>query len=364
MKVCLFADARAVHIQRIAAGLAARGATVTLVSHQLVDVPGVTLERFHVPEPSLTNPRRWQGRWAHYLRSFMRRYDVVQVHYLYDWGFTPEIMAEGCFLAFPWGSDIVTPPGDSVSPELHAARLAMLRNAAGVAVCGPRFAAQVAKFAGIDAASIDLLPFGVDLSLFKPTEPIKPADKDALTVGFCKGFRPVYGPTYLMQAIPIVLRALPRTRFELVGNGPLLEECQTMARESGVEANVSWLPRQPHEQMPQVLAGWDLSIISSVSEAFGVAALESSAMGVPVVATNVGGLPDTVLHGETGLLIPPRNPEQLAAGIIALLKDKPRRHQMTRSGRRMVDEQFEWQSNLDRWLPTYQAALDRRCAAV
>ena len=364
MKVCLFADARAVHVQRIAPGLAARGARVHVVSHQVVDIPGATVEQFRIPGPGLANPRRWRSRWAHYLRSFMKRYDVVQVHYLYDWGFTPDIMARGCFLAFPWGSDVIPPPGVTPPPELTAARVAMLRHAAGVAVCSPRFAAQVAEFAGIDRESIDLLPFGIDLSLFSPAQPQRGPAQTALTVGFFKGFRPVYGATYLMRAIPIVLEACPQTRFDLLGDGPELTECQTMAHEYGIDANVRWIPRQPHRRIPHHLAGWDLTVIPSVSEAFGVAALESSAMAVPVVASNVGGLPDTVRDGQTGLLVPPADPNRLAQAIITLLNDEPRRRRMGQAGRRMVEQEYDWQTNLDRWIPTYEAALDRRCAAV
>ena len=99
MKVCIFGDAQAVHLQRIASGLAQRGIEVHVVTAKAGEIPGATVEHFRVPPASLTNPRRWRSRWLRYLQGFMQRYDVVHVHFLHDWGFTPEVIGRGCFMA-------------------------------------------------------------------------------------------------------------------------------------------------------------------------------------------------------------------------------------------------------------------------
>ncbi len=360
MKICLFGDARAVHIQRLALGLVDRGFKVHLVWHKQVDVPGVSVERFHVPGLHLTNPRRYYGRRAHYLRGFLRRFDVVNLHFLWDWGLTPEIMRRGCVIASPWGSDVVPPPGEGPpSSALSAARVSLLRHAAAVTTFGPTFARTVAKFAGIDVDRIDVLPLGVDMELFRPEDRATTGRAGPHRVGFLKGFREVYGPTYLMQAIPLVVRQMPETRFDLVGDGSQLSECRALAAERGVESSIEWIPRQPHRDVPGLLARWDLTVIPSVCEAFGVAALESLAMRVPVVASNVGGLPDTVCDGKTGLLVPPKSPEALADAIITLLRDNPRRLRMGDAGREWVGRHFEGHDLLDQWERTLHKALDR-----
>ena len=87
-------------------------------------------------------------------------------------------------------------------------------------------------------------------------------------------------------------------------------------------------------------------------------------MQVPVVASNVGGLPDAVIDGETGLLVTPGAPEQLADAIIRLLRDPSARHSMGLAGRRMAEEHFEWSRILDQWVSTYHHARDRVCAMV
>jgi len=359
VKICLFADASSVHIQQLAPGLAARGHDVHVVTHKPTEVPGATVERFCVPGPSLTNPRRWEGRWVNYLRGFMRRFDVVNIHFLADWGlrFRPPIIENACLVASAWGSDIVDPPGETpASDELRQTRVALLRRADAVTTCGRTFARVVADYAGIDPGNIDVLPFGVDVEAFQPLEPPMRTASGPYRVGFFKGFREVYGPTYLIQAIPLVLAQIPNTRFELVGDGAQLVLCQEMASNLGVSSSIDWIPRQPHSELPKLIARWDVTVIPSVQEAFGVAALESSAMEVPVVASDVGGLRDTVRDGRTGLLVPPRSPEALADALIMILQDADLRRRMGLAGREMVEREYDWRDLHDRWIEFYEQA--------
>jgi glycosyltransferase involved in cell wall biosynthesis len=292
----------------------------------------------------------------------MQRFDVVNVHFLQNWGFTPEIMRLGRFVATAWGSDVVTPPGeDSPSPDLTAMRINMLRHADAVTTCGSTFARMVAEFANIDGNRIDVLPFGVDFEQFSRTESpeaertMQPAgDVTQHIVGFYKGFRPVYGPDTLIRAIPLVLDVCPETQFELIGEGSLRDPCAALADTLGVAGRIRWLPRQLQSRIAETLSRWTLSVIPSVCEAFGVAALESSAMGVPVVASDVGGLRDTVRDGETGLRVPPRSPEALAGAIVALLRDERRRRQMAQVGRRWVRDRFDWRRIVPDWTRLYE----------
>ncbi len=361
MNVCILADATSVHIQRIVPGLVQRGIQVDILAHKPVEIDGATVTKFEVPPPSLSYPTRYQGRWRTYLKRLMRKYDAVHVHFLHDWGFTPEIMEQGCFVASPWGSDITPPPGeDPVTSEMRAKRIAMLRCAAAVTAFGPSFAQLIANYAQIDKETIDLLPLGVDTNLFNPDGKRQKRQPNApLRVGFFKGFRPVYGATYLMRAMPTVLEAHPNTRFHMIGDGPELMRCKELAGCYGVDDRVKWIQRQPHTNIPNFLAGWDISAVPSECESFGAAALESSAMLVPVVASNVGGLPDTVMDQITGLLVPPRSPEQVANALIELLGDDEKREAMGRSGRAFVVDNYEWSGILDKWVETYQRAIDR-----
>ena len=365
MRVCIFGDPKFVHIQRIVPGVVARGVDVHIVCHNPVDVPGATVERWAVPPPSITNLRRWHGRWRQHLIGYMKRFDIVHVHFLHDWGFAPEIMDRGCFVASPWGSDIVPAPTDpATSPELRRNRIDMLRCAKIVTSWGHTFAGEIADYADIQAADIAVLPLGVDTKLFRPFGARNSTQKNGYQVGYFKGFYPVYGPTYLMRAIPTVVEAIPDTRFVMLGDGPQKSECRRLAGLYDVAHAIHWVDRQPHRNLPNHMADWDLSVIPSLRESFGAAALECSAMEVPVVASDIGGLPETVRDGETGLLVPPAAPEQLADAVIRLLKDEPTRKEMGTAGRAMVCREYEWEGILDRWVDAYERALDTASVMV
>ncbi len=370
MNICLFGDAGSAHIQCLARHLSACGHGVHIVTHKPAEVDGATVERFRVPRPSVSRPYGWHGRWKRYLLSFLRRFDVVNVHFLLDWGFTPEIMQHGRFVASAWGSDVVVPPGEGgPSPELTATRIAVLRHADAVTTCGPTFAMTVADYAGLPTERIDVVPFGVDLDLFQPSavkeddEPSEGSPREH-TVGFYKGFREIYGADTLIRAIPIVLDTCPDTRFELIGDGPQRAECVSLAEELGVASQIDWQPRRPHARVVDALARWDISVIPSIHEAFGVAALESSAMGVPVVASDVGGLRDTVLHGETGLRVPPQSPEAMAGAIVELLRDDSLRQRMGKAGRAWVRDLFDWRQVVQRWVRQYQRVCEQAPVAT
>jgi len=358
VKICLLADATCVHTQRIGAALAARGHFVRVISHKQDYIRGARVQRFSVPRFSPRYPARWHRRWTMYLRRIMRSHDVVHVNFLNDWGFTPEVAAAGCLVVSPWGSDIVKPPDLRAYPAgLLDTRRALLRMADLVVVYGHPFVEVVSEFAGLDRASIVSVPLGVDVRAFTPVDEHR---RRPATVGFYKGFRAVYGPDVWIDAMPRVLEAVPEARFDMVGDGPMLEACRAAVRRHGVGASVNWVPRQPHEAVPEMIGSWSLSVMPSICEAFGVAALECAAMQTPVVASDVCGFRETVRDGETGVLVPPGDPIRLADAVVGLLEDADLRSRMGRAGRKMVEASFDWSDCVDQLLAAFESARQSR----
>ena len=357
----MLADACSLRVQRLAAGLVRRGHDVRIVSHRVCAVPSVVVERYSVPRFGWRYPVRYAHRKSMYLRRLMRQHDVVHVQFLQDFGLTPRIAAAGRLVVSPLGSDIVNPPDAPPCPEgTVRMRRELLRMADVVSVCSHAFAAEVARFGGLAADDIEVIPMGVDLERFRPRPngPDRPP-----TVGFLKGFKAVYGSTVLIQAIPKVLSHAPQARFEMVGDGPMHDGCRALAERLGVAHAITWTGWLPHDRVPQTIGGWDVSVVPSLSESFGVAALESQAMEVPVVASRVGGLVETVREGQTGLLVRPCDPEALAEAVVALLGDEQRRRAMGAAGRRMVAREYEWGSCLERWESLFRRAACRPLAA-
>lgn len=365
MNVCLFGDARSPHIRRLSQGLAGRDVAVHVVCHKPVAIPGVTVERFAVPPASFSNAHRWRRRVSRYLAGFLRDFDVVHVHFLHDWGFEAEHMGLGCFVATPWGSEIVHPPLERPpSSELIAKRIQMLHQAPCVTVVGPTFARMVEAFAGLPAGRVQVVPWGVDLDHFMPDRANGDHNRRGACVGFFKGFREVYGPRTLVEAVPDVLAHYEDTVFEFVGAGAMLDACRDLADRLGVQGSIRWSPPRPMARLPELLSTWDLTVMPSVCEAFGMAALEAAAMELPVVASDVGGFRDSVVDGATGLLIPVGAPFALAQAIIRLLESDEMRKRMGRAGRRFVAEHYEQQACLTRQIEAYRMAMDARAVMV
>ena len=130
----------------------------------------------------------------------------------------------------------------------------------------------------------------------------------------------------LLRAARIVLDRRPEARFVAIGQGPLEDEIRALHRELGLGERFELLGFRP--DAPRVLAGCDLFALSSVYEGYPIAVMEALAVGLPVVATAVGGVPDAVRHGDEGLITPPGRPELLADAICELVADPERRLRM------------------------------------
>ncbi|NIO21873.1 MAG: glycosyltransferase, partial [Candidatus Aenigmarchaeota archaeon] len=106
-----------------------------------------------------------------------------------------------------------------------------------------------------------------------------------------------------------------------------------------------------------ILASFDIFVLPSRSEGFGRVNLEAMAMGKPVISTNVGGIPEVVLDGVTGILVPPGNSRELAHAIMKLLNDSELRESLGREGRRRVEEHFTLQAHVQRIQEIYAEIL-------
>jgi glycosyltransferase involved in cell wall biosynthesis len=112
-----------------------------------------------------------------------------------------------------------------------------------------------------------------------------------------------------------------------------------------------------HEKVPSVLNELDIFVMPSRAEGFGVAALEGAASELPVVATRVHGIPDVVIDGETGILVPPRDIGALAAAIESLATQAKVRAKMGKAGRAFVERHYRWEDNCAQMDRLYEHAL-------
>jgi glycosyltransferase involved in cell wall biosynthesis len=164
--------------------------------------------------------------------------------------------------------------------------------------------------------------------------------REALLLGTVANLLPLKGYEVMLDAFPAILAAMPTVHYLIIGGGGA-EYCarlKAMTVERGIAERVHFTGFQ--ESVASYLSALDLYVHPSLKEAFGLAVVEAMAMGKAVVATTVGGLPEVVAEGETGLLVPPGDAESLAAAVVSLLEDKVRREQMGRNGSARAQERF------------------------
>lgn len=163
-------------------------------------------------------------------------------------------------------------------------------------------------------------------------------EKNGPTVGMAAQFIPRKGYEILLEAIPTVLRNHPEARFLLFGRGPLHEEISEEILAAGLEDSVTL--QGFREDLPLILPCLDLLVHPAFMEGLGVVLLQAGASGLPVVASRVGGIPEAVVHGETGLLVPAGDPGALGASITDLLSDPARARDFGERARDRVRTHF------------------------
>jgi len=187
---------------------------------------------------------------------------------------------------------------------------------------------------------------GIDLAYFRSVQ-VDPTVKrkglglppEGPIVGTVGRLVPIKGLEWLLKAAPRVLAEFPQACFVIIGEGPLLGELKELTTELGISPHVVFLGTR--HDVPECLAALDLFVLPSLNEGMGRALVEAMAVGCPVVATRVGGIPDVVADGTTGLLVPPRDDRALAEAILTFLRDRSRRAAYGEAARRHVDGRFD-----------------------
>ncbi len=217
---------------------------------------------------------------------------------------------------------------------------------------------------------ITILPFGVDTNEFAPlprNETLRAEfgiAPDAPLVTLLARFQSVKGHATMLDAAPTILDAFPRARFLFVGDAEFHTADANATREL-IYARINADERLRRavalagfrRDIARLLNASDVLVCPSDFESFGVANVEAMACGVPVVSTNVGGPAETLVDGETGFLIPPRDPAALAARVNQLLGDDALRARMGANGRTRVMEHFALDARVRQLYAVYVQVL-------
>ncbi len=218
---------------------------------------------------------------------------------------------------------------------------------------------------GIAPARNFYIPNGVDAAKFRPDNSFGVIDKDygldpARPVIICpRRLEPKNGVEYFIRAVPIVRAQHPDVQFLIVGGGfpDERKRFEEMLRESGQAADVFFTGNVPNTAMPKFYALSTIAALPSLMAATSISGLEAMASGLPLVGTKVGGIPEIIEDGTSGVLVDPRSPEQLAEQFIRLLGDDALRGSLGRGARTRVEQVFAWPEIARRTVDVYEKAI-------
>ena len=210
----------------------------------------------------------------------------------------------------------------------------------------------VTVYEGIDLERVEAEPaVNIHAEFWLPTQ--------APIVGAVAALTQEKGHKYLIDAAALVVRDVPDARFVILGEGDL---------RPGLERQVKDLHLDKHIVLPGFRAdilsfvkSFDVFVMSSLFEGLGTSLLDAMALSKPTVASDTGGIPEVVSHGETGLLVPPRDSRELASAITKLLKDPERRERMGRAGRERVARLFSAEQMVEKTLGVYRNLETKNC---
>lgn len=364
MKIALLAGLSSIHTVRWANAFSERGHCVHLItSHPGGPDPlhsGVTLHMlpFNAPIGYYLNTK--------HLKKLLDKIkpDVLNVHYASGYGTLARLSGFHPSVLSVWGSDVYD------FPKTNRLCMKILRKnlLAADAVCSTSqaMAMQTRKICP-ELKEIHVTPFGVDTNLFKP-EP-KYHDPRHITIGTVKTLAPKYGIDTLLRAFAYAFEKLSssdpgladKMRLMVVGGGPQENELKSLAAQLKIQGRCLWTGRVPHQDVPQYLNQLDIYVALSRldSESFGVAVLEASACGLPVIVSDVGGLPEVVINGETGFVVKKEAPDEAGEAIIKLISEPNSIVTFATNGRRYVRNKFEWEENVLQLLTVLQKSSKR-----
>jgi glycogen synthase len=288
--------------------------------------------------------------------------DVVHAH---DWLVAHPAVALSEFYDVPMISTIhATEAGrhsgwvsGSLSRQVHAVESWLVRESDSLITCSASMSDEITELFGPGLAETTVIRNGIDADRWPfATRRPRTGPPELLYVGRLEYEKGVHDA---IAALARVRHAHPGTTLTIAGEGTQRESLLEQARKHRVRKATRFVGRLDHAELLALLHRADVAVLPSHYEPFGLVALEAAAAGTPLVTSNIGGLGEAVIDGETGLSCPPREVAELAKAICAALDDPPAAQRRARAARERLTADFDWHTVADETAQVYLAAKRR-----
>lgn len=202
---------------------------------------------------------------------------------------------------------------------------------------------------GVLEEKIEIVPNGVDFTEAKSIT----AEKNPRRIVCVGRLSWEKGHEYLFGAMPEILKSFPDARLVLAGAGAREAELKELAEKTGIAGVIDFLGNLPHNEVISEIKKAEVFICPSLAEGLGIVFIEAQACGTPVIGTNVGGIPDVIENGRTGILVPPRDSSAIAEAIKRIFEDKAFAEEIVKNANESV-KKFDWNKITEQVSEIYQ----------
>lgn len=293
------------------------------------------------------------------LKRFIKIFkpDLIHAHYASSYGFLGALSRKHPFFLSVWGSDILEYPLKSMfrrwilNYNLHSADL--------IFATSEYLARATQKYTN---KPITVLPFGVKLNQFKKNKTSNEfkGASEQIVIGTVKSLERVYGIDVLIESFKLVKERNPQISLTLVivGEGSERKNLEKLVNDLSIENSVEFTGYKKPSNIVKWFNQIDIFINLSRRESFGVSVVEAMACGLPVIASNIGGLKEIIIDGESGVLVEPDNVFETAEAIEKLIMNSEERDKLGKTARVRVEKYFDWDKSINKIISIYKNYLD------
>ncbi len=357
MKICYLADVTSAHTKKWCKFFLAKGYEIVIISLTSGEIPGCKVYDFNVGDT--IHKSDFNKLFSYFgkikrVRELIREEnpDIIHAHYATSYGLLGSLLNFKPYILSVWGSDVYDFPRRSF---IHRWLLKHnLKSPTLLMSTSTDMKKEIQKYTKRDVL---VTYFGVDPQVYKPLKGVK--KEGIFTIGTIKSLFKVYGLEYLVKAFKLLVEKYPQDRFKLIlaGKGEEEANLKALVKELEIENSVEFPGYLSIENLVKTYNLMDIAVFPSLQESFGVSAVEAQSCGVPVVATDVGGLPEATSPGKSSLLVKPENEVELFQAMEKLFLERELRENMGHNGRKYVLEKFVLEENFSRIDKIYHSVL-------
>ena len=369
MRILLLTDINSAHTQKWATALVSKGCEVGIFSFSIPNANWYTQigvkclsNETHTNQTKLN--KRLLTKLGYLgnlpkLKSIIIEFepDVLHAHYASSYGFLGALSGFHPYVISAWGSDVMHFPKISF---IHKSILVYnLKHSDFILATSKAIENSIKNYIN---RLITIIPFGIDLTVFRPLEITSLFSDEKIVIGVVKSLETIYGIDILIKAFKMLVEKMPNAPLVLliVGGGSKEEEYKALVKEMNVEEQVKFIGKVKYEDVVKYHNMIDVFVNVSRNESFGVSVLEASACSKPVIVSKVGGLTEVVKDSVTGILVESENVSATALAMERLVIDESLRLQMGKAGKAFVEANYDFTKNVDDTMKVYRQLISTR----